>query len=135
MPAGPSVRLGEEALALARRRNNESEELWVRWHLALAYGDVGRFDEAIEALEAAVEVSRASDDPGGPTWMLMLLGETQMHAGLRREAKSSLEEALRLAQGVGIEPLAKRISSGLSELAASQSSSTTLVAERRAQPS
>jgi tetratricopeptide (TPR) repeat protein len=112
-----AVRIGEEALALARRRNNRSDEIWVLWHLALAHREVGRFDEAIEALEDAVADSRERNDFGAATHMLMLLGETQKSADLSNKAKATLEEAKRLAQGVGIEHLEKRITAMLAQLA------------------
>jgi hypothetical protein len=49
--------------------------------------------------------------------MLMLLGETQKSADLSNKAKATLEEAKRLAQGVGIEHLEKRITAMLAQLA------------------
>lgn len=106
---GDAVQVGEEALALARRRNDQSAEIWVRWHLALAYRDAGRFSEAVEGFQAAVIDSRARRDLGATTHMLMLLGETQQEVGLHADAGATLNEALRLAQGVGIEHLEKRI--------------------------
>jgi hypothetical protein len=45
--------------------------------------------------------------------MLMLPGETQQAAGLTAEGEASLREALRLAKGVGIPPLANQITSDL----------------------
>lgn len=106
---GDAVQVGEESLALARRRNDQSAEIWVRWHLALAYRDAGLFSEAIEGFRAAVVDARTRQDPGATTHMLMLLGETQKEAGLHAEAGTTLNEALRLAQGVGIEHLEKKI--------------------------
>jgi len=113
---GDAVQVGEEALALARRRNDQSAEIWVRWHLALAYRDAGRFSEAIEGFQAAVIDGRTRRDLGATTHMLMLLGETQQEAGLHAEAGTTLNEALRLAQGVGIEHLENRIAGILAKL-------------------
>jgi len=115
-----AVRAGEEGLARARRRNDRSGEIWVLWHLALAYRDVGRFDEAMAGFRDAVDDSRSRDDLGAATHMLMLLGQTQMDAGLDDQAKETLQESLRLAQGVGIAWLEQRISASLAKLAGSQ---------------
>lgn len=69
-----AIQIGEDALALARRRNDHSAEVWVRWHLALAYR-AGRFSAALTALEAAVSDARDRQDLEGLTHMLTLLGE------------------------------------------------------------
>ena len=64
----------------------------------------------------AVADARARHDPGAATHMLMLLGETQKAASLDDDARTTLAEALRLAQGVGIEHLKEQIAGTLAEL-------------------
>jgi hypothetical protein len=75
-----------------------------------------------ERLAAAVENSREHDDLGAASHMLMLLGETQKSAGMPTEAMATLEEGLRLAQGVGIQHLQDRIKILLTKLADTRAS-------------
>lgn len=111
-----AVRAGEAALALARRRDERLDETWIRWHLALAYRERGQFDEAIEGLTAAAADHRAGQNLGATSHMLMLLGQTQIEAGRDGQARRTLAEAQRLAQGVGIEHLQEKITALLARL-------------------
>jgi tetratricopeptide (TPR) repeat protein len=110
---GDAVRAGESWLTLARRRNDEENEVWVGWHLALAYREAGRLEEALDLLRHAVDFHRRREDPGAVTHMLMLLGETQQAAGQTARGEASLREALRLARGIGIQPLIDQITASL----------------------
>ena len=112
-----AVRVGEEALALARRRDERLDETWIRWHLALAYRERGQFDEAIEGLSAAAEDHRAARNLGAASHLLMLLGDTQLDAGRDDDARHTLVEAQRLAQGVGVGHLQEKIAALLARLA------------------
>jgi tetratricopeptide (TPR) repeat protein len=112
-----AVRIGEEALALARRCDERQDETWIRWHLALAYRERGQFDEAVESLAAAAEDHQTSQNLGAASYVLMLLGETLIDAGRDDEARRTLAEAQRLAQGVGIGHLQEKIAALLAPLA------------------
>jgi DNA-binding SARP family transcriptional activator len=65
-----------------------------------------RLDEAVATLEQAVSRHRASGDRGGEAEALMNLGTAQAEIGSRTAARTSLTEALRIAEQTGNQELA-----------------------------
>jgi tetratricopeptide (TPR) repeat protein len=77
----------------------------------------GREQEALARATEALGLSRLRNEPGYQAWALRLLGEI---AGLRHpsdaQAEASYEEALRLADELGMRPLAAHCHLGLGAL-------------------
>jgi class 3 adenylate cyclase/tetratricopeptide (TPR) repeat protein len=79
----------------------------------------GRLDEAMTHAQRALELVRKHGERGHEGWALRLLAE--IHASrtppARQEAEAAFREALGLAEGLGMRPLAARCHLGLGEAA------------------
>ncbi|WP_432923029.1 tetratricopeptide repeat protein [Microbispora sp. CA-135349] len=110
----------EEAIAVAARALDLAVEpaqtVWVRWHVALAECDLGRYDEAEDSLLVSVDHHREVRDDAGLAHMLLLLGEVRAAAGRAASAHEALTEALAAAERVKVPRMTRQINEDLAAL-------------------
>jgi len=69
--------------------------------LGLAYGDQGRFDEAIDCLEQSLRIRDGIQNPLSEAMTLTNLGEVHYRAGNHRTAVEFYERGLRIYRDIG----------------------------------
>jgi class 3 adenylate cyclase/tetratricopeptide (TPR) repeat protein len=98
-----------------------SKEFVARHSLRIAYlGEgyllSGRLDDAIAAAQNALDLARSHDERGHEAYALRLLGEVMTRRQECTRAREHYEDALRLAQALGMRPLAAHCHWGLARL-------------------
>jgi predicted ATPase/transcriptional regulator with XRE-family HTH domain len=88
-------------LALAHATDDPEMVALSALSLSVVEEAVGEVDAAAKHALEAVEAARALDDPGILGWSLFALAGAWRHAGDPHAARSALEEALTLFQGLG----------------------------------
>jgi hypothetical protein len=106
-----------EQLDETLRRGLAHLRSWVITFLAEGYLVVGRIAEAREQGEQAVALARAHQERGWEAWGLKLLGDVHAHEPAEAEqAGDAYRQALALANGLGMRPLAAHCHLGLGKL-------------------
>jgi tetratricopeptide (TPR) repeat protein len=91
----------EEALDLARRRENRSGEgVWLNW-LGNCYADLGDMRRAIELHEQALTIAREIGNRQGEAYCLGNLGNSYADLGQLQQAIELHEQALRIFREIG----------------------------------
>jgi tetratricopeptide (TPR) repeat protein len=85
-------------------------------HLADAYSLAGRTDEALQSGRLAVDLAHTHGMLGYEVWALYLLGEIYARIHGQRDAVQLLSQALPLAEGRGMRPVAAHCHLGLGKL-------------------
>lgn len=97
----------------------EAEVIWCRWHLAIALYEDDQLDEAEGHLLVSVEFHRRTDDPGGLSTMLLILGKVYLARASgndRARAGEVLREAKELAHRIGASAREREIDTELDRL-------------------
>lgn len=87
----------------------DANDIWTRWHLAIALHQHGDLAEAGEHLLIAADHHRRRDDPGGLATMLLLLGKVYLAQGEADKAHTVLTEAMNAVQRIGDETRQREI--------------------------
>jgi len=101
----------------ASMRFTTAQSLWIT-QLSEAYLLAGRMEEAMTQARRALELSRAHQERGHEAWVHRLLGDLHAyrHPPAVEQAEASYQQALTLAEALGMHPLVAHCYHGLGRL-------------------
>ncbi|MGH3715829.1 MAG: tetratricopeptide repeat protein [Micromonosporaceae bacterium] len=91
----------EQAVAIARERDDEMREAHALSNMAISYTGLGRFAESVEASRRAIELRRGQNDRRSPAFNLDNLGDAYYEMGEYEQAADAYAEALAIVRELG----------------------------------
>lgn len=104
----------DRALLLARQRGDEVGEAYALSNVPQINAALGDLDGAVDLAQSALAAARRLDHAELESLTLCALGDLRLQQGRPQQARPCFEEALQVAEQVGVEAHAERARAGLS---------------------